>query len=63
MPWSVSVASPIAQLEGLGGRVQLRRGKLTFCPTFAAGSAGSIAMNHSEQVASSPVSGSGATIV
>ena len=33
-------------------------GKLTFSPTFRAGSAGSIAINQSEQVAPSPVSAS-----
>ena len=60
---SVSTASPIRSSNGSSRAFSCATGKLTFSPTFLDGSAGSIAMNHSEQVASSPVSGSGATIV
>ena len=63
MPWSVSVASPMRSSNGSAVAASRETGKLTFCPTFRDGSAGSIAINHSEQVACSPVSGSGATIV
>jgi hypothetical protein len=38
-------------------------GKLTLWPALREGSAGSIAISHNEQVACSPVSDSGATIV
>ena len=63
MPRSVSVASPMRSSKGSAVALICDTGKLTFCPTLRAGSAGSIAISHSEQVASSPVSGSGATIV
>ena len=64
MPVSLSHGVPDPQLgTGSLAAVSAATGKLTFTPTFAPGSFGSIARNHSEQVASSPVSGSGATIV
>jgi hypothetical protein len=63
MPVSLSTASPICSSNGCSRACSAETGKLTFSPTLAAGSAGSIAMNHSEHVASSPVSSSGATIV
>ena len=63
MPVSVSSASPMRSSNGSAAPRSCATGKLTFSPTFARRVAGSIAMNHSEQVASSPVSGSGATIV
>ena len=63
MPWSVSTESLTSSLNGSASASSAEAGKLTFSPTFCDGSAGSIAMNQSEQVASSPVSGSGATIV
>jgi hypothetical protein len=63
MPVSLSTAPPIRSSNGSARADICDTGKLTFSPTFAVGSCGSIAMNHREHVAGSPVCGRGATIV
>ena len=63
MPRSLNHEPLIARRNGSVLAVSSEIGKLAFSPTFRLGSLGSIAMSQREQVAGSPVSESGATIV
>ena len=64
MPWSVSTDSAIRSSNGRSRACSSAAGHERLRPIRASlPPAGSIAISHSEQLACSPVSGSGATIV